>query len=381
MQVAKLIHINVRKLIHIDVDLFIFPLGNTGNAFELRPHPLGQSASLVAIRRLDREKISWYNLTILAVNIDENKTSTRVLSINVTDKNDNAPVFSHTNYSVTILSNLSSGSEVFRINATDADIGENARTRFYLLNHQSLFRMLPESGTILLNQKVRVDRANSYTLIVAARNGAHKTITTVKVHVLGVNEHRPFFEIPEYKVKVSEALKAGNSVTKVLATDYDYGKNGELNFTIIAGNVSYFSIDKEGVVKTRQSLLTRGGLNGSLTIIVSDKGTPPKRSVDVAKVYITIEEIKKHKVKFDLERYHVTIAENTPIGATILAVRAVSGVRREKLEEQRLDRKSSKRVVYSIGNADGNRYFKIGKHTGLITTQVAMDYEKVKEYR
>ena len=108
MQVTKLIHINVRKLIHIDVDLFIFPLGNTGNSFELRPHPLGQSASLVAIRRLDREKISWYNLTILAVNIDENKTSTRVLSINVTDKNDNAPVFSHTNYSVTILSNLSS---------------------------------------------------------------------------------------------------------------------------------------------------------------------------------------------------------------------------------------------------------------------------------
>ena len=76
----------------------------------------------------------------------------------------------------------------------------------------------------------------------------------------------------------------------------------------------------------------------------------------------------------------MTIAENTPIGATILAVRAVSGVKREKLEEQRLDRKS-KRVVYSIGNADGNRYFKIGKHSGLITTQVAMDYEKVKEYR
>ncbi|PFX25926.1 Cadherin EGF LAG seven-pass G-type receptor 3 [Stylophora pistillata] len=381
-QIITNIHGNAksRRSRNAPIKYFILS-GNTGNAFQLRKHPRGQSASLVAIRKLDREKIPWYNLTILAVNEDENKSSTRVLSINVKDENDNAPVFSRTNYSVTLLSNQSSGSEVIRINATDADIGENARMRFYLLHHQSLFRMLPESGTILLNQKVRVDREHSYTLIVAARIGAHKSIATVQVHVLGVNEYRPFFENSEYKVKVSEALKAGNSVTKVVARDFDYGKNGELNFTIIAGNVSYFSIDKEGVVKTRTSLLTRGGLNCSLTIIVSDRGTPTKRSEDVANLYITIDEIKKHKVKFDLERYHVTIAENTPIGATILTVRAVTGVRRGKLEERRLDKKSSKRVVYSIGNVDGNRHFKISKHTGKITTKVAMDYEKVKQYR
>lgn len=359
---------------------FTFALGNTGNVFELRPHPRGHDASLVATRKLDREKVSWYNLTIQAVNTEENKTSTRVLAINVTDENDNAPVFTQTNYSVTIFSNLSSGSEVFRINATDADIGENARMRFYLLNHQSLFRMLPESGTILLNQKVRVDRRRIYTLIVAARNGAHKTIASVKVRVLAVNEYRPFFENLQYRIKVSEAMKSGNSVTKVLARDFDYGKNGELNFSIIAGNVSYFSIDNEGVVKTRESLLTLGGLNCTLTVIVSDKGKPPKRSKHIAKVFVVIEEIKRHKVKFDLERYHVTIAENTPVGSTILTVRAVTGVKREKLEERRLDKKS-KRVVYSIGNSDGKLHFTIDKHKGMIKTKVAMDYEKVKEYR
>ena len=325
--------------------------------------------------------MSWYNLTIQAFNTEENKTSTKVLSINVTDENDNAPVFPRTNYSVTIFSNLSSGSEIFRISATDADIGENARMRFYLLNHQSLFRMLPDSGTILLNQKVRVDSRRSYTLIVAARNGAHKTITSIKVRVLAVNEFRPFFEHLQYRIKVSEAMKSGNSVTKVLAKDFDYGTNGELNFSIIAGNASYFSIDDEGVVRTRESLLTLGGLNCSLTVIVSDLGTPPKRAKHIAKVFITIEEIRKHKVTFDLKEYHVTIAENTPVGSTILTVRAVTGVKRTRLDAERRLEKKSKRVVYSIGNPDGNLKFTIGKHTGIIKTKVAMDYEKVKEYR
>ena len=339
----------------------------------------------MASKRLDRETRSFYNITIRATNTEENKTSTKVISINVTDENDNPPVFSSTNHSVTIFSNLSSGSEVYRVSATDADVGENARMRFYLLNLQSLFRILPQSGTILLNQKVRVDRARTFTLIVAARNGAHKTITNVKVRVLAVNEYRPFFENLRYTIKVSEALKTGNSVTKVLARDFDYGINGELNFTIIAGNKSYFNIDDEGVVRTSESLLTLGGLNCTLTVIVRDKGTPPKRSKHIAKVFITIQEIKKHKVKFDLPIYHVAIAENTPIGTTILTVRAVTGMKKTRIEEipqaeRRLD-KRSKRVVYSIANPDGHLYFSIGKHTGDIRTKGPMDYEKIKEYR
>jgi len=359
--------------------------GNTGNAFELRPHPLGQSASLVASKRLDREKMSFYNLTIQATNSEENKTSTKVILINVTDENDNPPIFSRTNYNVTVFSNLSSGSQVLRVSATDADVGENTRTRYYLLTHQSLFRMLPQSGTILLNQKVRVDRSRTFMLIVAARNGAHKTLTNVRVRVLPVNEYRPFFENLKYTIQVSEALKAENSVTKVLARDFDYGINGELNFTIIAGNTSYFKIDGEGVVRTRKSLLTLGGSNCTLTVVVSDKGTPPKRSKHIAKVFITIEEIKKHKVKFDLPVYHVAIAENTPVGATILTVRAVTGMKKTRIEEitqveRRLD-KRSKRVNYSIGNPEGRLYFTIGKHTGEIKAKVAMDYEKTKEYR
>ena len=359
--------------------------GNTGDAFEISPHPTGHSASLVASVRLDREQMQFYNLTILATNTEENKTSTKMISINVTDENDNPPIFAQRNYSVAIFSNLSSRSEVFRVEATDRDVGENARIRFYLLNHQSLFRMLPQTGTILLSQKVRVERPRTFTLIVAARNGQHKSFTNVLVRVLPVNEYRPFFEELKYDIKVSEALKVGNSVTQVLANDFDYGTNGELNFTIIAGNKTYFTIDDDGVVRTRESLLTLGGLNCSLTVVVSDKGKPPKRSAHIAKVFITIDEVNKQKVKFDLPIYHVAIAENTPVGATVLIVRAVIGLKKRRVEdipqaERRLDKKS-KRVVYSIGNADGLRHFSIGKHTGIIRSKVPLDYEKTKEYR
>ena len=340
----------------------------------------------MAAKTLDRETVSFYNLTIQATNTEENKTSTKVFSVNVSDENDNGPIFSRRNYSVTILSNLSAGSEVLRVRATDRDIGENARIRFSLLHLQSLFRILPQSGTILLNQKVRVDRRRDFTLIVAARNGAHKSIVNVVVRVFPVNENRPFFENLKYNIKVSEALKVGNSVTKVLARDYDYGTNGALNFTIIAGNMTYFKIDEQGVVRTRESLLTLSGLNCSLTVVVSDKGNPPKRSEHVAMVFITIEEVNKHKVKFDLPIYHVAVAENTPVGATILSVRAVIGMKKRRLiqdiaQAERHLEKKSKRVVYSIANPNGHLYFSIDKHTGDIKNKGSLDYEKVKEYR
>ncbi|XP_044177360.1 cadherin EGF LAG seven-pass G-type receptor 3-like isoform X5 [Acropora millepora] len=386
-QIITNIHGHARSRWHNNASIkYTIITGNVGNAFEIRPHPLGKSASLVAAKKLDRETISLYNLTIQATNTEENKTSTKVFSVNVLDENDNEPLFSRRNYSVTIFSNLSAGSEVLRVRATDRDIGENARIRFSLLHLQSLFRILPQSGTILLNQKVRVDRRRDFTLIVAARNGAYKNIVNVVVRVIPVNENRPFFENLKYNVKVSEALKVGNSVTKVLARDFDYGTNGALNFTIIAGNMTYFKIDEQGVVRTRKSLLTLGGLNCSLTLVVSDKGNPPKRSEHIAIVFITIEEINKHKVKFDLPIYHVAVAENTPVGATILTVRAVIGIKKPRLIENipqvegRLERKS-KRVVYSIANPDGHLYFSIGKHTGDIKNKGSLDYEKVKEYR
>lgn len=90
---------------------------------------------LVVIRRLDWEKIFWYNLIILVVNIDENKISIRVFLINVIDKNDNVFVFLYINYLVIILSNFFFGFEVFRINVIDVDIGENVCMCFYLFNY------------------------------------------------------------------------------------------------------------------------------------------------------------------------------------------------------------------------------------------------------
>lgn len=55
--------------------------------------------------------------------------------------------------------------------------------------------------------------------------------------------------------------------------------------------------------------------------------------MDVVKVYIMIEEIKKYKVKFDLERYYVIIVENMFIGVMIFVVCVVLGVKCEKFEE------------------------------------------------
>lgn len=43
--------------------------------------------------------------------------------------------------------------------------------------------------------------------------------------------------------------------------------------------------------------------------------------------------------------------------------------------------KRFKRVVYLIGNVEGDFYFSIGRYIGDIKSKGVLDYEKVKEYR
>lgn len=347
----------------------------------MSPHPDGRSASLIASKILDRESVATYNLTIQAKNTEENKTALYMMKVVILDENDNGPVFPPPmELTTTIFSNLSAGTEIFRVQATDPDDGDNAKTQYYLLNYHYLFRVLPRTGTLILKEKIRIDRSRSFAVIIAARDGPHRTVGTVEVQILAVNEFKPFFENLEYKIKVSEAVKPGTSVIRVAAKDFDYGIFGALNFSVVSGDASLFHIDQNGVLRTSRSLFQLGGKTCTIVVSVQDRGKPPQKALHNANVSITIESIEK--ITFDLPIYHVTLLENTPNRSEILRVRAVPGMklRDDETTERRLLRKS-KDIVYSIVNVDVMDKFHIDRQTGQIITTSSMDYERAKEFR
>lgn len=90
-------------------------------------------------RDLDRETIPSFTLEVRAS--DEGKPSlnaTATITISLNDINDQKPVFDPKTYRTEMSENQKSG-EVFRVGATDADMGNNAQLTYRLADRDSKF--------------------------------------------------------------------------------------------------------------------------------------------------------------------------------------------------------------------------------------------------
>ncbi|NXW26154.1 PCDG2 protein, partial [Circaetus pectoralis] len=88
---------------------------------------------LIIASTLDREKVSAYNMTITARDRGSPALSNRAaLVLEVSDVNDNAPVFEEAAYSAYVAENNAAGAPVLRVRARDADAGANGRVSYWL---------------------------------------------------------------------------------------------------------------------------------------------------------------------------------------------------------------------------------------------------------
>ncbi|XP_048816756.1 protocadherin gamma-B5-like isoform X26 [Lagopus muta] len=88
-------------------------------------------AELVLRRALDREREQSLRLVLTALDGgDPPRSGTAQLLINVTDANDNAPVFAQERYRVSLREDAPPGSVVLHVSASDGDEGTNARITY-----------------------------------------------------------------------------------------------------------------------------------------------------------------------------------------------------------------------------------------------------------
>lgn len=82
-------------------------------------------------RALDFEVQQYYILTVCAQDGGGQSSCVRVY-FNILDINDNAPVFSLSSYSTSVMENLPIGSTILTFNVTDADEGMHCSTTFII---------------------------------------------------------------------------------------------------------------------------------------------------------------------------------------------------------------------------------------------------------
>uniref|UniRef100_A0A3B5MGD3 Cadherin domain-containing protein n=1 Tax=Xiphophorus couchianus TaxID=32473 RepID=A0A3B5MGD3_9TELE len=171
-----------------------------------------KTGSVSTIQQLDRELMDTHVFLVFATDNGTPKRSTSsILTITVSDKNDHRPVFEQKNYKINIRENVEVGFEVMTIRATDGD-----NVAFYNLKALAVDRGLPPL----------------------------KAVVSVNISVLDINDNAPVFEKDELFIYVEENSQVGSVVAQITATDPDEGTNAQIMYQIVEGNIpEVFQLD------------------------------------------------------------------------------------------------------------------------------------------
>ncbi|XP_059202390.1 protocadherin gamma-A11-like isoform X9 [Centropristis striata] len=198
--------------------------------------------SLVVAKRIDREELceqvspcSLHFQIIL-----ENPMELHRIDVEITDINDNAPLFSKKEYSFQVIESASPGARYSLESARDPDVAHNT-IQTYKLNPTDNFKLNVVSrpdGTkyieMVLHTSLDREKQEEHKLTLTAFDGGNPQKSgSVKINVvvLDANDNAPVFSQAIYRVTVPENASRGTVILRVSATDNDKGANDEVVYS------------------------------------------------------------------------------------------------------------------------------------------------------
>ncbi|XP_037252286.1 protocadherin gamma-B5-like [Falco rusticolus] len=334
-------------------------------------------AELVLRRALDREREENLRLVLTALDGGEPpRSGTAQLCINVTDANDNPPVFAHDRYHASLREDAPPGSAVLNVSASDADAGTNAQIsyRFGQLPAKVLekFVLNAESGRLVLQEPLDFEDTRSYTLLLEARDGgglvAH---CKVEVEVLDVNDNAPEITVLSISSPVPEDAPAGTVVALLNVNDADSGENGQVSCEL-SGEAPLSIVASSGgsyKVVTASALDREQAAEHRVTVVARDGGSPALSSRTA--LVLEVSDVNDNAPVFEEAAYSAYVAENNAAGAPVLRVRARDA-----------DAGANGRVSYWLagGSAGAAPYVSVEARSGAVYAQRSFDYEQCREF-
>lgn len=182
-------------------------------------------------RTIDREIYPVIDLVVVASDGFHNVEWKR--TIPVEDVNDNAPVFTKSQYSFDIYESASKGAIVGLTKAHDDDDTPSFKQITYQLVSDwgtDTFSMDPASGIITLASGANLDHEETehFVLIASASDAGTPALTataTVYINVLDINDNPPHIEQSVYAVSVQENSPAGTFLARIKAEDPDQSES------------------------------------------------------------------------------------------------------------------------------------------------------------
>lgn len=324
--------------------------------------------------QLDYERTNVYNLVIRATD-GGGKYSQMQVNINVIDQNDNEPIFNTSKYSAKIMENVTVGTSIIQVHATDTDDGDNGRIT-YSIDHRSdpeeYFTINATTGWVRVNKPLDYESHDRFSLTLEARdNGATPQMGTAALDIIveNINEQPANISLqflPRFASgHVPEGTPRGSLLAVIDVDDPDIHVSSDVEVSLYNSD-GFFTLKK---VENQLGLYVDLELdrestpNFEMTLQVTDTGTPPLRANKVFKVII--DDINDNPPVFQKSEYAAEVEETAAVGTMILKVSAFDN-----------DTGANARITYHI--QDGTQHmgwFAVDSSTGVITTRSTMDCE------
>ncbi|XP_029627080.1 protocadherin alpha-8 isoform X9 [Salmo trutta] len=339
------------------------------------------SAELVLQKALDREKQPVIQLTLTAVDGGKPpRSGTLQIIVNVIDVNDNTPTFAKPLYKVRVNENVSLGTTILKLEATDLDEGTHADIAYSFMKRGNVksaddFSIDSQSGAITVKGKLDHEENAAYEIRVQATDqgsSPRSGYSKVLVEVIDVNDNAPEITVTSLMSPVKEDAEIGTVVALVTVIDKDGGNNG-LTHCKVVGSVPF---KLKSNYKNYYSLVVDGPLDResasqyNVTITATDEGTPPLSSTSVITVHVS--DVNDNAPRFSEPVINVYVKENSPVGDVIYTISAFDP-----------DSDENTKMTYSLldKSVSISSSVNLNSDTGDIISLQSFNYEEIKTFQ
>nr|XP_025873709.1 protocadherin gamma-B5 isoform X15 [Vulpes vulpes] len=327
-------------------------------------------------KRLDREQQSYHCLVLTALDGgDPPLSGTTELQIQVTDANDNPPVFNQDIYRVSLPENVPPGTAVLQVSATDQDEGINSEITYSFYRTGQVFSLNSKTGEITTLRTLDFEETKEYSIVVEGRDGGGLAAQcTVEINIQDENDNSPEVTFHSLTEMILENGPPGTLIALIKIHDQDSGENGEVNcrlegevpFQITSSSKNSYKLVIDGTLDREQTP------EYNVTITATDRGKPPLSSS--ISITLHIADVNDNAPVFHQASYVVHVAENNPPGAPIAQVSASDP-----------DLGPNGRVSYSIVASDLEpralaSYVSVSAQSGVVFAQRAFDHEQLRAF-
>ncbi|XP_054238920.1 protocadherin-23 [Indicator indicator] len=271
---------------------------------------------------LDHENASSHRLVVQAADKgNPSLSATSLVSIQVLDINDNAPIVQPLD-EVEILEDALPGFIVTQVSASDADSRPALQFGFICNSPGRKFAINQHTGVIILVEPLDFEETAVYKLRIIVSDSVHQTEAELTITVLDVNDNPPVFTQDLYQVRLPELISMDATVLTVSAVDGDSEHNGMISYKILSSSEG-FSIDhKNGSVFTVGPVTQLENVSCIRLLIEATDGGSPTLSA-ITSVEVHIEDVNNYAPQFTRVLFNLSVSEDASVGESILTFSAI----------------------------------------------------------